>query len=62
MDDFKNCMLKFVKQEKQQQEDVKQQQKQRLKDFKSLLENIEWQEEGLGKLLQCLTKKTTQEI
>ena len=57
MEDFKNCMLEFLKQqEKQRQEDLKQQEQQQ-EDLKS----IERQEERFGKLLECLTKENDPE-
>ena len=59
MEDFKNCMLEFLKQQKQQ-EDLKQQEKQRQKYLKRLHEIIERQEERFGKLLECLTKENDQ--
>ena len=65
MQDFTNCMLEFLKQEKQRQEDLKQQQKQSQEDIKQhqkwqddlkrLHESIEWHEERFEKLLKCLT-------
>ena len=53
MEDFKNYMLAFLKQEKRQ--DSKQQEKWQ-ENLKRLHESIEWQER-FGKLLECLTKK-----
>ena len=62
MEDFKNYMLKFLKQkEKQRQEYLKHQGKQRQEDFKRLHESIERQEERFGKLLECLTKENDPE-
>ena len=50
MEDFKNCMLEFVK----------QQEIQRLENFKRLHESIERQDERFEKLL--FQNKTTQKI
>ena len=42
MEDFKYCMLEFLKQqEKQRQEDLKLQENQRQEDFKRLHESID---------------------
>ena len=62
MEDFKNCMSEFLKQqEKQQQADLKQQEKQQ-EDFKRLNKSIEQQEERFGNYSNVLQKKTTREI
>ena len=47
MEDFKNCMLEFLKQQEIQLQE----------DFKRLHENIERQEEKFVNLLECLTKQ-----
>ena len=60
MEDFKNCMLEFLKQqEKQRQEDLKQV-KQRHEHLKRLHASIERQER-FRKLLDCLTKENDPE-
>ena len=54
MDDFKYCMLEFLKQQgKQRQEDLKQRQE----DLNRIHESIERQEERFGKPLECGTKE-----
>ena len=58
MEDFKNCILEFLKQqEKQLQEDLKQQEKQRQEDLKRLHESIERQEERFGETTRMSYKR-----
>ena len=57
MEDFKNCMLEFLKQqEKQRQEYLKQLEK-RPEDLKRLHQSIERQERRFRRFLKCLTKE-----